>query len=329
MKIKPLNKKLIQLVKLLSDGNYHDGNVLGESLKITRSAVWKMIKKLEQYGITVDSIRSNGYALQESLILLEPNRIKKSLTYELELTVLESVDSTNNFLKNQTKKSPIRGCFSEHQTQGRSRLNRTWHSPFGKNLYFSCGYLFQKDVSELAGLSLAVSLSIFNTLQTLGITEEMSVKWPNDVLCHNKKIAGVLIDVQAESHGVTNVIIGIGLNVNMLHSDIKQSDEMINQAWTSLQEEKKVSYDRNYVAAILVQCLLEYLNRFEQYGFQDFTEEWKQTDALAKKNVTLNYNNHLITGEVLGINPQGHLLLRQNDGTIRAFSSGDASLLKK
>lgn len=329
MKIKLLNKNLIQLVKLLSDGNYHDGNMLGESLKITRSAVWKMIKKLEQYGVAIDSIRNKGYALQEPLILLEPNRIKKALTYPLELTVLESVDSTNEFLKTQAKKSPIRCCFAEHQTQGRGRLNRTWHSPFGKNLYFSCSYLFQKDVSELAGLSLAVSLSIFNALQTLGITEEMSVKWPNDILCHNKKIAGVLIDIQAESHGVTNVIIGIGLNVNMLHTDSKQSNGIINQDWTSLREEKNMIYDRNYVATILVQSLLEHLHRFGQYGFQDFIEEWKKTDALANKKVTLDCNSHLISGEALGINAQGHLLLQQRDGTIRAFSSGDASIIKK
>ena len=114
----------MQLVKILNDGNYHDGNSLGETLKISRSAAWKMIKKLEKYNIAIDDVRSMGYALKEPLILLEPNRIKKSLTYPLELTVLESIDSTNHYFKTKSKKSTIQCCFAEYQTQGRGRLSR-------------------------------------------------------------------------------------------------------------------------------------------------------------------------------------------------------------
>jgi BirA family biotin operon repressor/biotin-[acetyl-CoA-carboxylase] ligase len=329
MKTKLLNKKLVQLVKLLNDGEYHDGKILAASLKIARSTVYKMIKKLQEYNIAIDSVRSMGYSLKESLILLDPNRIKKSLTSSVELTVLESIDSTNRYLKGQKKKSGIRCCFAEYQSQGRGRLSRCWHSPFGKNIYFSCAYVFKKNVNELAGLSLVVSLSITKTLKTLGITKGLCVKWPNDVLCQEKKISGILIDIHAESHGVTQAIIGIGLNVNMKHDDLKNSENGINQPWTSLQEETKTEYDRNYAAAILMQCLLEYLYRFEMNNFLDFMDEWKKVDGLMNKEITLNCYETFITGKVLGIGPQGHLLLQKSDQTICEFSSGDASIFKK
>lgn len=328
MKIKPLNEKLIQLTQLLSDGDYHDGNVLGKTLNITRSAVWKMMKKLEQYGVVIDSIQSNGYALQDPLILLEADQIKKTLSYEIELTVLESIDSTNNYFKTQPKTPTIKCCLSEQQTQGRGRLNRVWHSPFGKNLYLSCYYPFQKDISELAGLSLVVGLSILATLRTLGIYNGIYTKWPNDVLCRDKKIAGILIDVQAESHGMIDVTIGVGLNVNMLPIDEEATND-ISQAWTSLSEETGTSWDRNHVAAILLEHLFAYVHRFEQQGFMVFIDEWMSADGLMKKIVTLNYMNNFITGEVVGVNPQGHLLLRLPDESIRSFSSGDVTLVKK
>lgn len=329
MKTKPFNDKLAQLTKLLSDGHYHDGNMLGQTMNMTRSAVWKMIKKLERYGIAINSIQSNGYALQEPLILLEPDLIKKALPYEIDITVLESIDSTNNFFKTSDKRNTIQCCLAERQTQGRGRLHRTWHSPFGKNLYLSCYYPFQKDISELTGLSLVVSLAVLSTLRTLGFTKDINVKWPNDVLCQEKKIAGILIDIQAESHGASDVTIGIGLNVNMTLDDTPSSVEFINQLWTSLYEEKGTAFDRNHVAAILLEHLLKYIRCFEQEGFAVFLNEWATVDSLHKKTVTVNYKNELITGEAVGVNQKGYLLLRLADDNVHAFSSGEISLVKK
>lgn len=325
MKIKPCNEKLVQLVKLLNDGQYHDGNVLGQTMDVTRSAIWKMIKKLEQYGIAIHSIQSNGYALSEPLILLDYELIKKTLSYDIELVVLESISSTNDYFKLSGKDQTmlIQCCLAEHQTQARGRLNRVWHSPFGKNIYLSCYYPFQQDISELAGLSLVVSLAVLATLRALGFNDGV-VKWPNDILYHGKKIAGILIDVEAESHGVSLATIGIGLNVNMTSAD----NPTIDQSWTSLHEECDVALDRNHVSILLIQNLLEYVSRFEQQGFSIFAEEWEKFDGLIKKIVTLDYLRQQISGKVVGINPKGHLLIQLLDGNVRAFSSGEVSLLK-
>src|SRR3989338_4215433 len=167
--MKNKNKNLVKISALLSDGQYHDGTSIGEKLGITRAAVWKVIKKLQEYGIEIQSIKGKGYLLEKQLILLDEQKIKKNIKKaSVTITILEKVRSTNDYLKNDsTKDSEIKICLAEMQTNGRGRLHRQWHSPFGQNIYFSCAYAFQKDMSELSGLSLVVGLAVCNAIESI------------------------------------------------------------------------------------------------------------------------------------------------------------------
>ncbi len=324
--IKKSSHKLSQLTDVMRDGEFHDGTALGVMLQMTRSAVWKMIKKLERYGIEINSVKGKGYALCEPLILLHEDKIKKKLTdKKCRLSLFESIDSTNEYLRSIRQPKAIHFCLAEQQTAGRGRLGRTWHSPFGKNVYLSCLYPFQKDISELAGLSLVVSLAILSTLKEFGIYEDTQVKWPNDILCRGKKISGTLIGVQAESHGASHAIIGIGINTNMLLDESGQ----ISQLWTSMRYVTGDYLDRNLVCAALINQLQMYLQRFEQEGFTAFMQEWVAAEGMHGKQVAVKTVGETVTGEAVGINPQGHLLLKLADGKVRAFSSGDTSIVKQ
>lgn len=325
MQKKP-SPKLSQLIEIMSDGEFHDGTALGLALQMTRSAVWKMIKKLERYDVEISSAKGKGYALCEPMILLDPEKIKQSLINKhCSFSLFESLGSTNEYLRASPSAQGIHFCITEHQTSGRGRLNRDWHSPFGKNIYLSCLYSFQKDISELAGLSLVVSLAILRTLQQFGINDDTYVKWPNDVICQAKKISGSLIDVQAESHGVSQAIIGVGLNVNMLIDPHR----CISQHWTSMRRVSGEYFDRNLVCAALMNHLLDYLQRFDREGFEPFMNEWITAEGMHGKQVAVQSINETITGEAAGINAQGHLLLKMPDGQVRNFSSGDTTILKK
>lgn len=322
---KKTNPALLKLVTLLRDGAYHDGNTLGEHLAITRSAVWKMIKKLQQYGIHLDSVKAKGYALLEPLILLDAQKIKKHLhDKKIELTILESTSSTNDYLRQQSHKKGIKVCLAEEQTHGRGRLARHWYSPFGRNIYLSCLFPLQKDVSALAGLSLVISLVIKKTLNEFGIQDHLFVKWPNDVLYDGKKLSGCLIDIQAETYGYSKAIIGIGLNVNML-----QDDHQINQGWLSMQKILGAYVDRNQLAISLINNLMHYLQCFEQQGFAAFVAEWTQADCLTQHLIRLNNLGQEVEGRVIGVNEQGLLILQLKNGHQQAFSAGDTSILKK
>jgi BirA family transcriptional regulator, biotin operon repressor / biotin---[acetyl-CoA-carboxylase] ligase len=323
---KKLNDNFVKVVHILEDGEYHDGTTIGEKLRLTRSAVWKTVKKLENNHIKIDSIKGKGYALLEPLILLDSNKIKKNMgTEKIEVSIFESIDSTNEYLKTFKNSKSIKICMAEQQTLGKGRLHREWHSPFGKNIYLSCLYPFQKDVSELSGLSLMVSLVIMKTLNTYGIDKNLYVKWPNDILYANKKLSGSLIEIQAETHGACQAIIGIGLNVNMMNDD----QGKITQAWTSVQKILNTYVDRNELCAHLIDNLLDYLHQFDANGFVPFIKEWKNADCLIDREITIKNINEKIRGKVIGINEQGHLMLQLEDGEVRTFSSGDTTIVKK
>jgi BirA family biotin operon repressor/biotin-[acetyl-CoA-carboxylase] ligase len=322
--VKKFNPSLAKALDMLADGQYHDGDTLGQALGMTRSAVWKMLKKLVEYGIHIKSLKGKGYALLDPFMLLDPDKIKQALQHDnVEVLVLETVDSTNQYLKKIKHDKAIKFVIAEQQTQGKGRMNRDWYSPFGQNIYLSCLYPFKKDISELSGLSLVISLAIVAAIKSVSALEPQ-VKWPNDIMLDNKKLSGSLIEIQAETHGACHAIIGVGVNINML----VDSHQLISQAWTSLRQASGHYVDRNQCCVKLVNSIMVYLQRFEEKGFADFIDEWVETDCLTNKSVSVSSVSGTISGEVTGINEQGHLLMRLSDGTVRSFSSGDTSIIK-
>jgi BirA family biotin operon repressor/biotin-[acetyl-CoA-carboxylase] ligase len=309
---------------MLSDGAYHDGTTMGEKLSMTRSAVWKSIKKLQNYGIIIDSIKGKGYAMREPLLLLDAEKIKQlSKTPFIDLAIFENLDSTNDFLKTTRLDTAIKFCLAEQQTRGKGRMNREWFSPFGKNIYLSCAYPFQKDISELSGLSLVVSLSIVKALQAIGVHENIAIKWPNDVMYAGHKLSGSLIEIQAETNGVCRVVIGIGLNVNM-----QQVSGNFIQPWASVAQILQRNIDRNELVAHLIDTLLADLASFQQNGFVSFMDEWQSVDYLTGKKISVVNLTETIHGLVQGVSEQGYLKMRLDSGQLRVFSSGDTSIVK-
>jgi BirA family biotin operon repressor/biotin-[acetyl-CoA-carboxylase] ligase len=321
---KVLSPNWIKILKILSDQQYHDGDAIGQRLQVTRSAVWKMIQKLVLYQVKIDSVKGKGYALQEPLTLLDLTAIKKNIVVDCDdIVIFESVKSTNDYLKSHKYSDTIKVCLAEHQSAGKGRLNRAWHSPFGKNIYLSCRYSFQKDISELSGLSLVTGLAIVKTLKEFGV-QEAAVKWPNDILVKGKKISGTLIELQGESHGKSLATIGMGVNVNMLDDD----QHAITQVWTSMRKELGDHVDRNMLCAHLLNTLIVYLQQFNTMGLAGFVDEWTQSDCLIQRAIVLKNADQEVRGKVVGINTQGHLLVELCDGTVRSFSSGDTTVLK-
>lgn len=322
---KKSNKNLMKIVSILNGGLFHDGTTMGAELQMTRSAIWKVIKKLQNYGVKVESVKGKGYALPEPLMLLDVQEIEKRITAackeKVELHLFEAMSSTNDYLKTFKNEKTIKICLTEMQTQGRGRFGRHWHSPFGKNIYLSCHYLFQKDVSELSGLSMVTTLAIVETLKSYGINDHLHVKWPNDIVYAQQKLSGSLIEIQAETHGVSHAVIGIGMNVNM-----REDEGEISQAWTSMQQILNQYVDRNELVSRLLVNLLSYLQRFNACGFSPFIDEWVKNDCLSDQQIVLHHLNKKIEGKVTGISEQGHLLLQLANGDTGAFSSGDTSM---
>jgi BirA family biotin operon repressor/biotin-[acetyl-CoA-carboxylase] ligase len=188
----------------------------------------------------------------------------------------------------------------------------------------SCLFHFEKDVSALSGLSIVVGLAVIKALARYPLSDKLCVKWPNDILYDGKKMAGILIDIQAETHGVCQAIIGIGLNVNMR----KDKEQEITQPWTSLLKILGTSVDRNVLCAELINQLIEYVQRFNKSGLAAFHQEWLAIDGLINSKLSLDNFKQRISGIAKGINDQGHLLLQLPSGKVEAFSAGDVTIVK-
>lgn len=245
--------------------------------------------------------------LNETVILQHLNAA--GFNKPIHIHVLESVDSTNRFLKDLPASNAIEVCCAETQTSGRGRFGRSWDSPFGQNIYCSIRWHFDCDLSQLSGLSLVVSMAILSILQP--IDNDIRIKWPNDLLWHGKKLCGCLI----ESMGCSDVVIGIGLNVNAK-----------NLHWGSLHEITGQHFDRNTLISQLLIQLDKHLKQFIMQGLTSFISTWQQVDYLYGQWVVVSQPAGHLSGRAMGIDALGQLRLTDEAGVMHYLASGDTSL---
>ena len=323
---KKINHKLIKLVEILNDELPHDGTTLGESLDVSRNAIWKMIHRLQLNGVEISATKGKGYQLKTPLQLLGESEIISKLPTKIAeqttTSLFEYIDSTNTYLMQPGNRQHLHLCTTERQTSGRGRFDRSWYSPFAENIYLSLCYQFQMDPSELTGLSLIIAVSIVNTLRDVFSIDDLSIKWPNDVFYKDQKLSGNLVELVAQVHGATTTVIGIGLNVNMSTDD----DENISQAWTSLYNISGKHYDRNEIIAELLKELLANIELFKHEGFKPFQAQWNKCSYLYNKEISVNIGKTLHFGTAKGLTPRGQLILKTNEGETLHLNAGEVKL---
>ncbi len=313
---------MLKLLKLLKDGRFHSGQDLGVALGVSRSAVWKQLQHLEaELNLPIHKVRGRGYQLAAPLSLLEVSAIAECSQGECwPALIFDSIDSTNaQALRaiGDGQAAPFL-VLAERQTAGRGRRGRQWVSPFAENLYYSLVLRIEGGMRQLEGLSLVVGLAVMRTLQSFGVADA-GLKWPNDVLVNNQKIAGILLELVGDPADVCHVVLGIGINVNM------QVTTEVDQQWTSVRRETGIAIDRNLLVARLNHNLQMDLERHRRAGFAEFQREWEKAHLWQGQAVSLIAGVNRIDGVVRGIDGQGALRL-EVDGVEKSFSGGELSL---
>jgi len=315
------------LLILLSDGDYHSGEELGQAMGISRTAVWKQVNKLSELGVSIHSVKSKGYRIEGGLDLLHEEKLREQFSQNSieqcsQLIVERSIPSTNGYVKEQAEIANATGLaiLAEQQTAGRGRRGRTWVSPFGCNVYLSVAWGFDSGIEAIEGLSLAVGVSVCRALKRCGI-EGVQLKWPNDLLWGQRKVGGILLEVVGDPTGFCQVVIGIGLNVGM---DNKASAG-IDQAWANIDEVAGKKVARNVLAGSVLDELFSLLKDYEQVGFLSYQEEWQAHDAYADQPVRLSMVSKQVEGVARGVSGSGALQL-EVDGDLLEFSGGEISM---
>lgn len=318
--------RIIQIIEILSDGQFHSGEDLGEILNVSRTAISQYIKDVQELGIDVFRVTGKGYKFANEISLLDLDKVSGYLEQQdedIQNIYLERViGSTNDFIKHVITDGTKSGVavFSEAQTEGRGRRGKRWISPFGSNLYMSMYWRLEDGMGAAMGLSLALGTVIAELLSELGVYD-VEVKWPNDVIVNGKKIAGILIELEGQALGVAHAIIGIGVNIKMPSWLANQ----IDQPWTDLSSVLNTEFDRNRIAALLLKKCRKALQDYEANGLESFLVRWQKFDRLAHKPVRIIMGDKELHGIAEGIDESGALLVKR-DGKIERFHAGEVSL---
>lgn len=309
----------LQLVKILSDGEFHSGEQIGAELGMSRAAINKYMQTLRDWGLDVFTVPGKGYSLPAPIQLLDEQSIKQRLT-EGRVTVLPVIDSTNQYLMERLEQLQSGdACVAEYQQAGRGRRGRQWFSPFGANLYLSMFWRLEQGPAAAIGLSLVIGIVMAEVLHKLG-AEGVKVKWPNDLYLNDRKLAGILVELTGKTGDAANVVIGAGINLSMREPD----SNVVNQQWANLAD-SGIAIDRNELVPCLLSTLRESLIQFEQQGLAPFVSRWRKLDNFIDRPVKLLIGEQQIHGIARGIDKQGALLLDQ-DGVLKPFIGGEISL---
>lgn len=219
--------------------------------------------------------------------------------------IYDCIDSTNDALwRHNPHPEKVNICLAEMQTSGRGRLGDRWQSPRTGNLYLSLSCPFPAKILP-TGLSLAIGVTLIKSLKKIGINN-LSLKWPNDLLHNRRKLAGILVESRVSDKQY--VVIGIGLNYK-LPDTIKKT---IQQPTTSLMQLCNQLPCRNRLAGLIIQNMIDTLTLFQTSGLQSFLNDWQQYDALAEQSIML-IGDTTRTVIAKGINDKGELLYQHNN----------------
>ncbi len=312
------NPGLIKVLTFLQTHNteYLSGQDLSDVLRISRVAIWKHIKKIQELGYTVESKQKLGYKLTANSDLLLPWEITSGLKTKIigkQAYFFDSIDSTQTQALKMADDQNNNGVVivAEKQTGGKGRSGRKWISPKG-GIWFSIILHPRFDISITTLFPIASSLALSIALEkTLNITPEL--KWPNDLTIKGKKIAGMLVDVSLESNKIENLVLGIGINFDV---DVKQIEKELKgtpnfYGLASLSGQKKKVKPIQLVQSFLVE-LEEIYKLLETKQTEKIVSEWTKRSSTIGKNVELNTIDGEVKGKAIRIDEDGALVVSKN-----------------
>ncbi len=311
-----------------SSGGFVSGAELATKLGISRTMVWKHMKALEGEGFGIEAVPSQGYRITSAPDLLRQDDIKAGLNTRLigrEIHLYSEVVSTNTLAMEMASGGAREGTLliAETQTGGKGRLGRTWMSPKG-NLYFSVILRPNLPTHKAPLITLMGAVAVASAIRkTLDIPA--AIKWPNDILVFGKKVGGLLTEMSAEPDRIKHIALGVGVNVNMT-LEVLPPD--VRNLATTLAVEACKKIDRTM---LLRQVLRDLEQRYQVFlkSEADVLREWGALNMTIGKRVAVSGLRETLEGLAQGIDHEGRLIIRQDDGTKHTVAAGDVTILKK
>lgn len=303
---------------LLADGTAHRKSELPLALDVLQ-------------GLLACGVEDRGTALRlpGGLELLEADRIRDLLDapgsrFVGDIEIFRQIDSTNRHLlalAQSGAEGPIEGrvCLAEMQTSGRGRRGRSWTSPFASNISLSLGVNVEA-MPAVEALGLVVGVAVVDALTDVG-ARGVGLKWPNDVLWQERKLAGILLELARPAEAPPAIIIGVGVNVSIPEYGARD----IDQAWVDLETIMGTKVSRNLLAARMLCRLAQAMERFRAEGFAPFKDRWEALHVHRGAEVETRMSEERVAGVAIGVDEHGRLLV-DSGGKMVALVGGEVSV---
>ncbi|MBT8366566.1 MAG: biotin--[acetyl-CoA-carboxylase] ligase [Deltaproteobacteria bacterium] len=301
------------LEKLRSQNEIVSGEELSGALGISRVSIWKHIHKLQDLGYDIIST-PNGYQLKSSPDILFPWEFEGR---ECHILYFPEVTSTMDTARDLARKNcpDFTVVIAGRQTRGRGRLNRRWLSDDG-GLYFTMVLRPPIPVQLSFRVNFLASLILARVIREMLQIDAM-VKWPNDILIDERKICGMLSELEAEADQVFFISIGMGVNVNNDPSGIEPGASSLSKIMGREISRKD----------LLARFLEEFSTRMKITDFESVISEWKKYTLTLGRHVRVVTRREESEGLAVDVDENGALVLELADGTQKKIIYGDCFLI--
>ena len=318
-----MDEEILQLLRE-DPTAFLSGEEIGRHLRVSRTAVWKRIQRLRALGYEIEASTRSGYRLIGSPDLLTPSEIKPILKTECmgkTIHYFDTLDSTNAKAYQLALEGAEEGevVISERQERGKGRLGRQWFSPPFLNLYLSV--ILRPNISPhqaslitlMAAVATADAIREFSGLLPL-------IKWPNDILLRDRKVAGLLNEIRSEIDRIHFVILGVGVNLN---SDESMFSKEIRAVATSLRIEMGQTISRKVFLRVFLQELERWYSIFINEGSSAILQAWRSRAHIKGRRVKITSFGETLSGTAINVDSEGALILETADGERKRVVAGD------
>jgi BirA family biotin operon repressor/biotin-[acetyl-CoA-carboxylase] ligase len=325
-----LNQDAIVLGLLLECADdFVSGSVLCDKLDVPRAELLKRIDSLRARGYVIHTRGGLGYRLVEVPDQLGEAQIAPLLASgELGRKIHHSdeLESTNDEAHRLAEGGALHGevVIADFQSRGRGRRNRSWVSPRGKALTMSVVLRPTIPPARAPEITLVAAVAVAEAAREMG-AQSARIKWPNDVECKGRKLAGLLIELRAEMDRVRHAVLGIGFNVSLQMADFPPE---LRATATSLVIETGERQARPVVCARLLEHLEEWLSLHETEGFGPVADRWRELSSTLGRRVRITSEGEAVEGDAVDLADDGSLLVRTAGGVLVRIVAGDVEHCK-
>lgn len=316
-----------EILRLLRETEgFLSGQQLCSRFQVSRTAVWKVIEQLKEEGYAIEAVRNKGYRMTENPDVISKAELESRIDTKWagrDVIYFPKTDSTNLRAKAAGEAGSPHGTLfvADQQTAGRGRRGRGWESPDGENVYMTLLLRPQISPDKASMLTLVMALSAAEGLWQ-ACQVQVEIKWPNDLVINGKKICGILTEMNAEVDYIHYVVIGIGINANQT-----EFPEEIKDTAASLKSETGAQVFRAEMIARILERFEQNYEVFEKTeDLSGLQEAYNQRLVNRDRDVTVLDPAGTYHAHALGINEQGELMVKTQEGEIKNIFAGEVSV---